>query len=163
MLPNVATIANYGDVKQNHLQVSDPSTDLDANDYNEMISDLAGVTQTAVRAWRTFVGTSSVGAAPDPVTNIHGAVWGTSPALKPAVYLQETGVYVVEWPTTIPHELGGNITLSIRGVHQPIVQSNVAYLAWATVLAPNAVAVYVSTPYGEPANANGLPITISVF
>lgn len=112
-LPDVDSLSTYGGAKSNYASVEDATTDLDATQYNIMAANVAGMTQTAWRAWCAFVGKAS-SPPDDPSSNVHGAVWGNGLSVKPTVARTGTGVYTVTWPTTVTDELGTSHTVNLR-------------------------------------------------
>ncbi len=161
-LPSVSTLADYGGAKANYAPVEDASTDEDASNRNDYVGDVAGMSNTAVRAWVTFLGTATEPIS-DPATNVHGAVWGSAANVKPTIERDALGTYVVIWPETFIDDLGVEHTINIRGVLRPNIQTEYLYHSSAVVAAANAVGVYVWAADGTPSDAVGLPITVCVY
>lgn len=158
MLPNIATINTYGGPKTNYSPIEDATTDESADDRNEYVADVAGMTQTAMRAMCRFVGHGTT--PTDPASNVHFAVWGNDVSVKPTVANAGTGVYTITWPTTINDELDEEYSINL-GAAWANVEGSTLYFVQATVTAPNVVTVYVFNSSGAANNAVG--VTIGVF
>lgn len=159
ILPNVATFSNYGGPKINDSPIADPQTDEDADERNDYVEDISGMTQTAVRAWRRFVGHGTT--PTEPASNGHGAVWGNTAALLPACTRSSTGIYVVTWPTTVTDATGTVRTVSIRGVGLPNVEGSTLFHTSATVTSANSITVRIYNTSNSLNDAVGA--TINVF
>ncbi len=150
-LPDVDSLATYGGPLSDYSPVVDPTTDESAVFRNKYTANVAMMTQTAVRAIRSFI--AQTGADPiDPVIGfVHAAVWGAGPALKPAVERQSTGIWLVTWPETVQSELspalpsqGGGLMHSVnlrRAKAEVELAGATKYEATARVLAANVVEV----------------------
>jgi hypothetical protein len=149
-LPDIDTIDSYGGAKVNEAEIADPSTDESADDINVVKMNVAGATQTLDRAWVRFVGHATTPA--DPASNVHGAVWGNGPDVKPVVAKGGTGIYDVTWPTVVTDELGVNHNVNLRAAVVG-VEGATPYLWTATVTAPNVVRVriFITTPAASDA------------
>ena len=139
-LPDIATLDTYGGAKANYAPVEDYSTDEDADDRNSYVADVAGMTHTAVRAWRRFTGHATTPA--DPVSNIFDNVWGSDTANKPAVTKGGTGVYVITHAATVTDELGVVHSVNLRGAWAS-VEGSTLYFTTAEVTSPNVITVRV--------------------
>lgn len=157
-LPDVADLDLYGGAKENYMPVEDHLTDEDADDRNEYVSDVAGMTQTACRAWCAFVGNATT--PTDPASNVHGAVWGNSLSLKPTVARTGAGVYTVTWPTQITDALGTVRNINLRRPWAS-VEGSTLYFTTATVTSPNVVTVRVFNTSFAANDAVG--VTLCVF
>lgn len=156
ILPTSAGISNYGGAKQDYAPSEDPSTDELAADRNNLVDDVAGMTHTACRAWRCFVGGSG-GSPADPADgNTHDAVWGNASSVKPTVTRSSTGVYVVTWPTSISDALGTSHTIAIRRVLHVAIESATAFVGTAVITAANVITVHTfsSTTANDASGAN---------
>lgn len=160
-LPSVASLSDYGGVKQNFAEVTDPVNDEDADDRNDYVGDVAGMTQTVARAWVRFVGNATT--PTDPVSNVHGAVWGNLVGVKPAVTRTGTGVFLITWPTTTNDDVGTAHTTAIRGVQRPNLESSTLYHAQAVVTSANTVTVYIFNSGGSANDAVGVTINVAVW
>jgi hypothetical protein len=161
ILPSVATLADYGGPKQNDAPVADPVTDEDADERNEYVEDVAGMTNTAIRAWCRFVTVNN--ANPTDPTNAHGAVWGSALAVKPTVAWSSEGVWLITWPTTVTDELGTVHTISLRGVATPNVEGTTLYHTNATVSSANTVTVRVWNTSNTLSDAVGATVNVQVW
>jgi hypothetical protein len=157
-LPDSATIDTYGDLKVNYAPVEDFTTDEDADDRNEYVADVAGMTHPATRCWRRFVGH---GATPtDPVSNVFDNVWGNDLADKPPAARTGAGVYTITYPTDITDDLGVVRSVNLRGGWAN-VEGSTLYFTQVTVTSPNVLTVYVFNAAGAANDAVG--VTIAVF
>ena len=156
MLPDRDTLATYGGAKTSYSSPVDPTTDESADDRNKYAGNVAMMTQTATRAFRSFLGTTggSTGVA-DPSTGfVHGAVWGDSSTVKPGVTYVSTGVADVIWPSSVSDELGDSHTLSLKRAWGEVETSDgVLRIASAKVTAANKVRVYTYAPSATGAAA----------
>lgn len=155
-LPEIDDLATFGGELNNYSPVVDPTTDRDAAAMNIALADVAGMTQTCVRAWAAFVGH---GATPtDPASNIHGAVWGNTAPVKPTPARTGSGVYTVTWPSSVTDELGESHTVNLRrGWAQ--VEGATAYHAQVSFSA-NVATVRVFDMAGAANDAVGATIVV---
>lgn len=107
-MPTTPTIGfvNYGGIP-----VTDPTTDQDAAAYNQLLADVAQMTRTAPRAIAQFVTAASTGAMS---LVSHQAMWGSAPAVAPALARSAGGIFTVAWPTTVTDPLGITQTLNLK-------------------------------------------------
>lgn len=158
MLPDISDINSYGGVKVNDGLIVDINTEEDANDRNEYVGDLAGMTHTIARAWCSFI----PGASPtDPSTNVHDAVWGGGASVKPVVTKNGIGDYTVTWPTTVPDALAVNHTLGIRRAWMSVEGATPLYQT-VTVASANSVRVRLYATSGSASDAS-LTSVVTVF
>lgn len=144
-LPDRDTLATYGGPMSNYSDPVDPTTDEDAAWRNKYAANVAMMTHTITRAFRSFVGGSAGATAlSDPSTGfVHDSLWGDSAAVKPSATYIATGTYDVIWPATVTDELGVTHTLSLRRAKGEVESSDgTARLAIAKVTAANKVRVY---------------------
>lgn len=154
-LPNIVTLANVGGKKFDADEVEDAATDGSADEWNAVAAIATGATRTLDRAWCTFTGHATT-----PVLVDHDAVWGDVASAAPIVTRTGTGVYPIEWPTTITDALGNVETVDIRAVKFS-VSGSTAYHVTYTITAPNIITVRVFNASGT-AN-NGAGVTFSVW
>lgn len=160
-LPDKADLAAYGGALVNYQPVADPTTDLDADAFNNCRADVAGMTNVTVRAMVSFVGHGTT--PTDPVTGfIHSAVWGESAPVKPAKARFGAGVFDLTWPTTITDALGEEITVNFRRA-RGFAEGSTAYHVQCEVTAANVVRVRVFDMAGAANDAVGATITVEVF
>ncbi len=168
-LPDVDALSTYGGPLSDYSSVVDPTTDESAVFRNKYAANVAMMTQTAIRAMRSFVG--ATGATPtDPLTGfVHAAVWGAGPSLKPTLARSATGVWTVTWPTTVSSELtaaltsqGGGVThnVNLRRAFAQVECGGTLYHAVAKVTAANVVEVRGFTAAGTADDLNGLTVTV---
>lgn len=158
-LPGIDTIDTYGGLKINHHPVEDITTDLDADHHNLMSANIAGMTQTAVRAIRRFVGHATT--PTDPVSGlVHAAVWGSDNGVKPTVTIGST-VYTITWPTSITDALGVSQNLNLRcACAQVETTGTTLYVATARVTAANVAQVRVYSSFAALDAAAGFNIVV---
>jgi len=114
-LPDKDSAAAWGIPYFNLDPVTDPTTDLDANYFNQMACDVAMSTHTTTRAWVSFVTAAWSGGGPDAIAIYdHDAVWGSTPGVAPAVVHDASGRYSITWATPQLDELGGSHALNVR-------------------------------------------------
>lgn len=135
-LPGIDDLDSYGGEKLDYEPVEDPTTDIGADAWNLIASNVAGMTQTACRAWVAFVGHAATPA--DPASNVHGAVWGSSAPVKPTVVKGGTGIYDITWPTEITDELGVEHTVNLRHAWGSVYGST-ANPFTVTITGPNTI------------------------
>lgn len=158
-LPNIASVNTYGGLKENDRPVENPVTDEDAEERNEYVADVAGMTQTIDRAWCRFVGH---GTQPTyPSSNVHSAVWGNDDEDKPVYTRTGTGVVTIEWPDIITDERGVEIPVNLRNASVN-VEGSTLYFANATVTAPNVVTVRIWNSSGVLNDAVGVTLGVRV-
>lgn len=158
-LPRIASLSSYGGAKTNLSPVEDYSTDEDASDRNNYVADVAGMTHTACRAWRSFV--TGASAASEPPSNAHDSNWGNAPGvLSSAVRSAVTaGQYVVTWPATVTDELGNVSTLNIRRAWASI-EGGIPGLVTVQVSGANSVTVNLFNPSGTANDLAGSIVTV---
>lgn len=157
-LPDIDSTATYGGPKQDDRPVENPLTDESAADINKMKASVAGMTQTAERAIRRFVGHATT--PPDAASNAHFSVWGNTPDLKPPVTKGGTGVYDITYPATVLDELGEEHTVNLVDGKWS-VNGTVPYTCTLTITAPNIARLRVFDMAGVANDAVGA--TIAVF
>ena len=159
-LPEIDAFATYGGSKANYAPVEDSTTDVDAAWWNLIAMNVAGMTQTACRAWVAFIGKAS-SPPDDPASNIHGAVWGNGLSVKPTMARTGTGVYTATWPTTITDELGVSHTVNLRRAWGSI-SGTTPYEITFTMTSSNVVTIRTFT-VGTSTPNDAVGATISVF
>lgn len=158
-LPTVDSLATYGGAKQDYEPVEDPTTDLSAEGWNLVASNVAGLTQTACRAWVTFLGHGTM--PTDPSSYIHGAVWGDTLGVKPTMARTGTGVFTATWPTTVTDDLGVVQTVNLRRAWASF-EGSTLYSVNATVTAANVVTIRVWNAAGSLNDAVGAVFNVFV-
>lgn len=157
-LPAVASLDTYGGILEDFAPVEDPVTDESATYRNQYVADVAGMTQTAYRAWVAFEGHATTPADPD--SDVHGAVWGDGNDVKPTVEHDSTGVYIITWPEEVTDELLEEQTVNLRRCSWN-VEGTTPFTCTATVTAPNEVTLRVFDMAGV-AN-NGVATVFTVY
>ncbi len=170
-LPGKVSFAALGGAKRNYSQGVDPTTEVSSVEHNRAFSCVSGMTKTAVRAMRSFVGVN--GAHPtDPDDFVHDSVWGDAPSVKPTVERASEGVWDLDWPAQVETELsdapeedgGGDVyTLNFtRAYAQVEIADGTFKYVSAKVTGPHSVRVYGFA--GTTADdLPGLPITVWVY
>lgn len=156
-LPDVDDLSTYGGALANYAPIEDATTDEDAAWRNKYAANVAGMTQTACRAWCTFLGHAS--APTDPASNVHGAVWGDDVSVKPTVARTGTGVFTVTWPSTVTDELAEVHTVNLRRCWAN-VEGATAYFVTTTVTAANVVTLRVFNSSAAANDAAGVTFTV---
>lgn len=100
-LPDKDSIDTYGGTKTDYQPVEDASTDRSADEINGALASVAMMTRTCLRAYAMFTTHGSA-----PTVDEHEALWGNANAVKPAVTVSGTGIYLINWPETVDDELG---------------------------------------------------------
>lgn len=157
-LPEVDSIATYGGVFVDEAAVVDATTDQSATQANLIGMNVAGMTETACRAWRSALGVTS-GTPGDP-SNAHGAVWGHDNSVKPTVSRTSTGIYVYTWPTSITDALGVTHTVNIRRIVNAIVESTTLFHTRPVITSANVITVNVYNSSSGLNDPVGSPITV---
>ena len=138
-LPGIDALSTYGGEKDDYAPIEDQSTDLSASHWNLVASNVAGMTHTVCRAWRTF----TAGNPPtDPASNVHDAVWGNDVSVKPTVSRSSTGIYLVTWPSSVTDELGESHSTNIRRAWV-CLEATLPYFSVATRTSATVVSVLV--------------------
>jgi len=151
-LPDVDDLDALGGAFSDYDNVEDPTTDLGAAFYNKNNANTAMLTQTAPRAFCTFVG----GAVPaDPGTGfVHAAVWGGAAPVKPTVTNIGVGEYEIDWPASVNDELAVAHTVNLRrGITS--VEGGTPYITTTTITAANQATVRIFDATGTPSNGAG--------
>lgn len=156
-LPDSADLATYGGAKTNLSPVEDYSTDEDAGDRNQYVADVAGMTHTACRAWRSFV--TSATTPTDPSSAVHDANWGNANGVLAAATRSSTGTFLLTWPTTIVDSLGVTKTINLRRAWCSVEGATPLFVT-ATVTSPNVVTVRVYSAAGALTDAAGTTLTV---
>lgn len=108
-LPSPTDFAAYGGKLKNYTAgIEDPTTDRDAKEVNQALSDLAMMTRMCPRAWCQFNASN----APSIVS--HDAVWGNATLLAPTVARTSAGVFTLTWPATVLDPLGEARSVNFR-------------------------------------------------
>lgn len=102
MLPNTASINNYGGPKNDYSAPIDPSTDRSATGVNPAYGDLAAMTHTAFRVWAHLTLYSS-GAAPTVVA--HDETWNNGNNVALVAARVSPGIFTMTYPSTVVDEI----------------------------------------------------------
>jgi len=148
-LPDRDTLATYGGEMQNYSDPVDPTTDEEAVWRNKYAANVAMMTHTVTRAFRSFLGTTGGGTAiSDPSSGFaHDALWGDAPSMKPSITHVATGTYDAIWPSQVLDELQQSHTLQIRRSWAQAESSDgTLRLAHAKVMSAQKVRVYTYEP-----------------
>lgn len=158
-LPDIASINTYGGILTDAFPVEDPTTDRSADDSNDAYADVAGLTHTGIRAWVSFIGNATT--PTDPVINVHDATWGNDSGVKPTVTRNSSGVYTIQWPTTVEDELENTKTLNLRRAWASF-EGTVPYFHTATT-GTSSVVLRVFNSGAALNDAVGVTITVFVI
>lgn len=168
-LPDRDTLATYGGEMHNYSDSVDPTTDEEAEYRNKYAANVAMMTHTVTRGFRSFVGTTGGGTAiADPSSGfVHDALWGDAPSIKPAITHVATGTYDAIWPSQVRDELQQSHTLQIRrawaGAESP---DGTLRIANAKVMSAQKVRIYTYAPAtasSPPTLSDLVGETINVF
>ncbi len=144
-LPDRDSLSTYGGAMSNYADPIDPTTDEDAGWRNKYAGNVAMMTHTITRAFRSFLGTSGGATAiADPTTGfVHDAVWGNSPLNKPSVTQVASCTYDINWPSTVLDELDVTHSVSLSRAWAAVESSDgTLRLAEAKVTGAATVRVY---------------------
>jgi len=170
MIPK--TITNYGGPKIDAQPVSNPETQIAANEFNRAIEDTAQMTRTAYRA---IVQWTTVTAVPPPDVPVPAGtiqvrtVWGNGNAQKPSIKkVSAAGIYTVTFPSTFTDDIGFIETVSFFDCHVSVRSSNPAdeVLGRVLVVAGNVISVAVYSPVGtleDVGNVGLTPLTVTAW
>lgn len=137
-LPDVDDIDTLGGSKTNFSEVEDPTTDLDAEEHNVAINDLAMLTHVSTRAWAKITLAATTGAM---TLDDHDAMWGDTVGVAPVQARSSGGVYTLTYPTTVLDELGDSHTLNLRAAWVN-VRSATRQRIQCQVTAANVITIY---------------------
>ncbi len=167
MIPK--TIANYGGPKIDAQPVSNPETQIAANEFNRSIEDTAQMTRTAYRAIVQFPTLVAAAPAPVPIGSVEvRTVWGNGNAQKPAILKTGGGLYRITFPSTFTDDLGFVETVSFFDCHVSVRSSFAAdeILGRAVSVAGNVVDIAVYSPVSVAAdigNASGVSFSVTAW
>lgn len=166
-LPDVDTFASFGGPKVNYSAVEDVTTDLDAVQVNGALCNVAMMTHTAIRAYRSYISAATTGAITDP-TFAHDALWGNASAVKPVMARTSQGIFTCTWPATVQDEgtvLGQSATVHTLALRHGWLEPEAGagpYFTQVTVSA-NVATLYVWDKTGAISDAVGLQFTLYVL
>jgi hypothetical protein len=167
MIPK--TITNYGGPKIDAQPVSNPETQIAANEFNRAIEDTAQMTRTAYRAIVQWTTVTAAAPAPVPTGTIQvRTVWGNGNAQKPSIQKASAGIYTVTFPSTFTDDIGFIETVSFFDCHVSVRSSNPAdeVLGRVLVVAGNVISVAVYSPVGTLADVGNVgltPLTVTAW
>lgn len=160
-LPGKATLSDtYGGPYSNERPVEDSTTEVDAPFFNEMASDTAAGTRTAVRAWVAFDGLTYTSGAQSIAVVDHDAVWGASGAVEPTIVQNPAGTYTLTWPATVDDELGETHTLDIQVPLQPTLITATLMDVRVSAFTANTITLKTFSAAGSADALNGIPIKV---
>lgn len=149
MIPK--TIANYGGPKIDAQPVSNPETQIAANEFNRSIEDTAQMTRTAYRAIVQWTSITAAPPAPVPTASIEvRTVWGNGNAQKPTIQKTGAGLYTITFPGTFTDDLGFVETVSFFDCHVSVKSAvaNDEISGRAVVVAGNVIDIAIYSPVG---------------
>lgn len=135
-LPNKATYATYGGELANYSPVCDPTTDRDAWQMNEALSDTSAMTRMCPRAYVAFSYSAGVVTVGD-----NDAVWGNT--TPPTVVRTATGTFLVTWPASITDARGNPQSVALRRGDGNVEAAG--YSTSVVYATPNSFTLYVSS------------------
>lgn len=144
-LPDKDTLATYGGPMRDYADPVDPTTDESAEYRNKYAANVAMMTRTATRGFRSFLGTTGGATGiSDPASGfVHDALWGNSSLVKPTATRIATGTYDVAWPSSVQDELFASHTLSLSRAFGNVESSDGTYrVASAKMTGANKVRIY---------------------
>lgn len=162
MLPSTATLATYGGEMADALPVEDASTDLAAAQWNQLANDVAMGTRVGPRAWVEFTGATYTSGTQALTVTAHGAMWGSSDAVKPVVEQTAAGVIRVTWAATQTDELGATKTLALARIVSVTFSGATPYLWTRDAVTANTASILVFDIAGAPNAADGATISVEV-
>lgn len=149
------TLDDYGAPKGDALPIEDETTQLAADQYNELAEDCAQLTRTAPRAIVTFnVGTS-------PAVTSAVSVWGGGLAQQPTILHPSLGNFVVIYPATMVDGLGNAESLNFRFAHAAINSTFPAHIR-VDAIGANNVSVWTLDNSFAP-NDLGVSYTVTIW
>ena len=158
-LPDSATLSDtYGGPYTNADPVQDPTTEVNDDEFNEALADIAACTRMVGRAWVSFIGVTYTSGTQSIATEDHDAVWGASGAVEPVVTQTATGIYTVTWPATVDDELGNTKTLNIRVPLEPWTIDTALSRAKCSAKTANTMTVRTFNAAGAANALNGILI-----
>ena len=160
-IPDIDDLSSLGGVKENYGPIVDPLTDLDADQDNRSRADVAGMTHTAVRAVRQFIGAAS-SPPTEPSSNSHDAVWGNDVGVKPTIVRNSAGYHTITWPAEVTTELGETVALNFRWAHA-VAHGSTAFMVNCGVVTANTVDVRIFDAAGAAADGVGTHFTVFVY
>lgn len=95
VLPEVADADTFGGTFADADAVVDPETELAASYFNRLVTNVVAMSHALPRAWVRLTASAS------PSVVDHGAVWGSTNGVKPAVSRSSAGVYTVTWSASL--------------------------------------------------------------
>lgn len=142
-------IGNYGGPKLDALPVSNPETQIAANEWNRQAEDTAQLTRTGHRAVVNWITDNAAFPLTIPIANInHRSVWGSGDAQKPVIEKVGVGLYRITYAASFADALGIVESVSFFDGHVSIRSSNPADDVKGAVLtiASNVVTVATYSP-----------------
>lgn len=107
---NPSDIQTYGGEKVDADPIEDPTTDLPASDWNQLINDVAQMTRTSPKTILQF---PTIGTEDNTTPSATKTQWGSGASYYPtSVARTGTGAYTITYPSTFTNELGDAETVS---------------------------------------------------
>lgn len=94
LLPETPSTTTFGGPYTDYDAVVDPETEFSATNLNKLAATAAALANVSPRAWCVVTNASGWSILS------HGAVWGSSDAVKPTVARNSTGNYTITWQTS---------------------------------------------------------------
>ena len=107
---NPSDIQTYGGEKTDADPVEDPTTDLAASDWNQLINDAAQMTRTAAKVILQF---PTISTETNTTPSATKTQWGSGASYYPTTVARSgTGAYTITYPASFVNELGDTETVS---------------------------------------------------
>lgn len=103
-----SSIGTYGGPFVDASAVRNPTSQISAKLFNQLIEDVAQMTRTALRAMVRFTTVTSG----NPTVSSHKSAWGDTDTQKPTVTRTGTGLYTVTYATALTNGLGDSESVS---------------------------------------------------
>ena len=156
-LPAKDSFSTYGGVKEDFIDVVDPTTDRSAVEVNTAFASLSMLTRTTVKAAVQFDGYAGV-----PTVAWHEALWGNTSALKPTVTRNSAGNYTITWAATITDPLDDTQSVVLKSGWANVEAGAGAFFTGVTIVGNNAATLITRNSAGTAADI-GTAYKVTVF
>lgn len=157
--PAVCSIDDFGGLFVNAEPVTDPTTDMDADQGNAAMASVAAMTATCDIAWMRFVGNATT-----PVlapTNSNNAAWGNDSGDRPLIVHSGTGIYDATWPASIVDGTGATQSVNIKRATAR-AEGSTCCPAQTLVTSANTVRIYTFNAAGSLNDCVGVIFHVEV-
>ena len=159
-LPETTDIYELGGVLANAWPVEDPTTDMDAGADNKSRSNVAMMSNTAIRGWVRFTSAASTVAM---LLVAHNAVWGNGASVVPTLARTGVGIFTVTFPTTVLDPLGVSHTVNIRAAWMNSRGGSSFFQGECIPTSANVATIYIATGAGVASDAAGVDFDVFIF